>query len=77
MPRDIFDMKGRVGVIMGGAGKMGREFAQTLANAGATVVIADIDKDKTVAAAESLSKNTSGTIIGMACDVNSEDQITD
>ncbi len=74
-PKDLFDMQGRVGVIMGGAGKMGREFAQTLANAGATVVIADIDKDKTVAAAESLSQNTSGTIVGMACDVSKEEQI--
>ena len=76
-PRDLFDMEGRVGVIMGGAGKMGCEFAQTLANAGATVVIADVDREKIVTVAKSLSKNTSGTIVGMDCDVSSEDQIND
>ena len=68
-------MKGRVGVIMGGAGKMGREFAQTLTDAGATVVIADVEGEKIETAAESLSQNTSGTIVGMVCDVNSEEQI--
>ena len=74
-PHDLFDMKGSVGVIMGGAGKMGREFARTLANAGATVVIADIESEKIDTDAQNLPQNTSGSIIGMACDVNSENQI--
>lgn len=51
--QDLFDLADRVAIVTGGAGLLGREFCQTLAWAGAAVIVADIDeaKSRDVAAA--------------------------
>jgi NAD(P)-dependent dehydrogenase (short-subunit alcohol dehydrogenase family) len=43
MYKDIFRLDGKVAVVTGGAGLLGREFVRSLACFGATVVIADTD----------------------------------
>ena len=42
---DKFSLEGRAGLVTGGAGLLGRQFSRTLGEAGAKVVIADIDFD--------------------------------
>jgi NAD(P)-dependent dehydrogenase (short-subunit alcohol dehydrogenase family) len=45
MIQDKFDLEGRVAVVTGGAGLLGAEFCKTLAEAGAAVVVADLNQD--------------------------------
>ena len=40
-----FDLTGRVAIVTGGPGLLGKEFCRTLAEAGATVVLADLNAD--------------------------------
>jgi 2-deoxy-D-gluconate 3-dehydrogenase len=50
--QDKFDLEGCVAVVTGGAGLLGKEFCKTLAEAGAAVIVADLNQD----AAEEVSK---------------------
>lgn len=74
-PLEIFDLKGRVGVIIGGAGKMGQEFAKILSLAGACVVIADLNQGFCREVAQNIANQTGGTLSGLACDVSKQEQV--
>ncbi len=51
---DKFSLKNRVALVTGGAGLLGRQFTLALAQAGAAVVVADLDRSAAEAHAESL-----------------------
>lgn len=49
-----FNMAGRVAIVTGGPGLLGKEFCKTLAEAGAAVVVADINGEGAAAEAQTL-----------------------
>lgn len=54
-PNPLFDLTGRSALVTGAAGGIGAAVAQSLATAGAAVLVTDIDKDAAVAVAERIS----------------------
>jgi len=65
---DKFQLKGRVAVVTGGAGLLGKQFCRTLAQAGADVVIADIN-DKAIEQVSDEINQTGKRAIGVKVDV--------
>lgn len=54
---DKFQMHGQVAIVTGGAGLLGKQFARTLAQAGAAVVVADLNRLTAHTIAETLVKD--------------------
>ena len=52
---ESFDLSGQVAIVTGGAGLLGVQFAQTLAAAGAAVLVADIDAEAAGSTASELT----------------------
>ncbi|MFZ2648533.1 MAG: SDR family NAD(P)-dependent oxidoreductase [Burkholderiaceae bacterium] len=68
------NMKDKIAVVTGAASGIGRATAQVLAQAGATLVLADIDKDKGEAAAAEL-RGEGGPAVFLAVDLTDEASI--
>src|SRR5262249_49082091 len=68
---DAFDVSGRIIIVTGGAGLLGREYGRTLVASGASVVLADIN-DASVAAVASGLRDQPGTALGLGVDVTEE-----
>jgi gluconate 5-dehydrogenase len=64
---DLFSLKGRIALVTGGCGGLGRAVAEGYLRAGATVAVADANAEKVPAVANTLG--TFGTVAGLVCDV--------
>lgn len=53
--KELFDLSGKVAVVTGGAGGIGAVYAEALGDAGASVVIADLNVDAAKRTVNSLS----------------------
>jgi 2-deoxy-D-gluconate 3-dehydrogenase len=72
--QEKFDLTGRVAVVTGGVGLLGAEFCRTLAEAGAAVVVVDLNASASQAVADSLAKG--GTkALAVPTDITSPDAV--
>jgi len=69
---DRFDLHKQVALITGGAGLLGAEFSRTLAEAGAMVVVADLDENAALQVARQIM-DAGGKAAGRALDVTNPD----
>ncbi len=69
----IDGLKDKVVIVTGGAHGIGKAYCIGFANAGARVVIADIDKAAAIAVAEELEKISPGSTLAVHADVSDED----
>jgi len=65
-----FSLQGQAAVVTGGAGLLGQEFCRTLAQAGAGVVVADLNADLAAQTAEEINRE-GGRALGVGVDVTS------
>lgn len=69
--KNLFDLTGKVAVVVGGATGLGRGMATGLAHAGATVIIASRRMEVLENAAKEMSAETGGTVVPMQLNVTS------
>ncbi len=67
--KEVFDLSGRVALITGGAGLLGRMHAEAVAEAGGIPVIVDIDGDRAESAARDLGARYGVDSLGVATDI--------
>jgi len=71
---DLFQLAGKVAVVVGGAGELCGTMAEGLASAGANVVLADRDADRAQDRVERIAM-TGGTGFFVACDATSKESL--
>ncbi|SDW90538.1 SDR family NAD(P)-dependent oxidoreductase [Paenibacillus sp. CF384] len=71
----LFQLTGKVALITGGTGGLGVVMAQTLAEAGAAVIITSRSEEKAAEIAKQLSIDTGSEITGMAAELTDADQV--
>lgn len=69
MKKDLFDLSGKVAIVTGGAGMLGREYCRAFAEASAHVVVADLRGGDAKDYAHQISSETHPKAIGIETDV--------
>ncbi|MFC6823693.1 SDR family NAD(P)-dependent oxidoreductase [Halopelagius fulvigenes] len=72
---DAFDLDGETAIVTGGNRGIGRAIANALAEAGASVVVANRDAASGEEAAEEISDSTGADAFAVECDVTDEDAV--
>lgn len=73
--KDLFDLSGRVAVVTGALGILGRKFCEGLAEFGAHVAVLDLDPDQCERFAQQLAQKYGRASIGIGCDVSKPSQV--
>ena len=76
---DIKDYRvdGKVAVVLGGAGDIGKAIAEALSGAGASVVLSSRKQENLDAAAAEITAKTGGKVVGIASHLGKMEQIND
>jgi NAD(P)-dependent dehydrogenase (short-subunit alcohol dehydrogenase family)/predicted dehydrogenase len=72
---DPFDLSGRVVLVTGATGMLGREYADELAQAGATLVVTDVDQSRCECLAQEIRRASGTEIMALAADLTREQDI--
>ena len=75
-PKDLFNLKGKVVLVTGGAGILGEVFCRAFADAGASVAIVDLDQTKSAEVESRIKKETGQKVQAISCDVTSAESVT-
>jgi len=73
--KDLFSLKGRVSIVTGGNGGIGKGIARGFAAAGSDLVIAARNQSKTAEAAREIQKEFGIRVLGVRVDVRQEEEI--
>ncbi len=73
--KTLFDLNGKVALVTGGAGYLGNAICESLAEQGATVIIASRDGNKCKNYAANLNKLFPGNHIGYSCDITNTESL--
>lgn len=68
--RGLFDLRGKVAVVTGGAGILGEHFCAGLAESGANVAVVDLQPEKAQELAQMLASRYGVKAFGYGCDVS-------
>ena len=68
--RNLFDLSGKVAIVTGGLGILGRGFCRGLAEFGASVAVVDLDEDTCGHFAQDVAQDTGAQVVGLGCDVS-------
>jgi 2-deoxy-D-gluconate 3-dehydrogenase len=71
----MFDLSGRVAILTGGAGMLGRQYTRTLLEAGCKVVVADVSAEQATAAAREAMLDAGSEAVGWGVDVRKKDAV--
>ena len=74
-PLSRFDLTGRVAIVTGGAGQLGRGYCPALAAVGAHVVVADIRADDAASLADEITETTGLQALAIGTDVSEPDSV--
>ncbi|CAD6516721.1 Dehydrogenase [metagenome] len=72
---DIFSLKNKVVILTGSAGRLGSRFAEILCNAGANLVLVDIDQKNNLIVERKLMKTNPKNILTLTLDISKSSDI--
>lgn len=72
---ELMNLQGRVALITGGAGHIGRAIADALAEQGAAIAVLDLDPEKTAAAAKGIAEEYGVRTLALPIDLGDEAQL--
>lgn len=70
-----FNLSNKTVIVTGGTGILGSLYCRRLAEAGAQVVIADLDQEKCDALADEVTNCTGNKVLGLSVDLSQEDSV--